>query len=502
MDPNEKFGASGYGPQEFVQGETTIPYRINFENLGPGTVPAPDEPATAPAQRVEVTDQLSADLDFSTLEFTEAGFGDTLIDVPAGRQYHFAVVPMTFNDQTFDVEVELSFDPASGVVRAIFQSINPGTFLPPDVMTGFLPPEDATGRGKGYIGFTVAAGANLPTGTEIRNVALIRFDGQTVIATNQIDPQDASQGTDPAKEALNTIDVGRPTSAVTPLPETTDASLIAVSWSGQDDAGGSGLAAFDVYVSVNGGQYELWLDDTDASSAEFVGQGGNTYAFYTVATDNVGHQEEPPEVPDAQVTVVSAVTGRYVFYNHSTFDGNTPAANEQDDAAIAPDKQALLPGQTASFANYTSYSRGINGIMIDVANLPDGVTLGAADFQFRVGNTGDVGSWTTVEAPQSITVRPADDYTSRITLTWPDNTIQKQWLQVTVLATAATGLVESDVFYFGNAIGESGNSTSDAKVNAFDMLSARDNQRSFLYPAPIDFFWTTTATPGSMPSTC
>ena len=61
-----------------------------------------------------------------------------------------------------------------------------------------------------------------------------------------------------------------------------------------------------------------------------------------------------------------------------SFDGNDPAANAADDAAIATDKTALLPGQTATFANYTSYSRGINGIMVDIAGLPGNVT--ANDF--------------------------------------------------------------------------------------------------------------------------
>ena len=53
--------------------------------------------------------------------------------------------------------------------------------------------------------------------------------------------------------------------------------------------------------------------------------------------------------------------GSRVFYNRSAFDGNA-AANAADDAAIAPDKPPLRPGQTASFANYTSYSRGIHGL--------------------------------------------------------------------------------------------------------------------------------------------
>jgi hypothetical protein len=64
--------------------------------------------------------------------------------------------------------------------------------------------------------------------------------------------------------------------------------------------------------------------------------------------------------------------------------------------------------------------------------------------------------------------------------------IQKEWLEVTVKATPATGLSSPDVFYFGNAIGESGNSTLDARVNATDEIGARNNGRAF-GQAPADF---------------
>ena len=74
-----------------------------------------------------------------------------------------------------------------------------------------------------------------------------------------------------------------------------------------------------------------------------------------------------------------------------------------------------------------------------------------------------------------------------MTIIFADNAIQKQWLQVTVLATGNTGLEEPDVFYFGNAIGESGNSTTDAQVDAFDMAAARENRRTATDPAPVDF---------------
>src|SRR5207248_11258177 len=135
-----------------------------------------------------------------------------------------------------------------------------------------------------------------------------------------------------------------------------------------------------------------------------------------------------------------SVVGRFVFYNHSAFDGNNPSINSQDDNAIATDKQALLPGGTATFANYTSYSNGINGIMVDVASLAGSPT--ASDFSFRVGNTNTPASWTTAPAPSKVVARPGAGAggSTRIEITWPDGAIKNEWLQVTVKADAATGL--------------------------------------------------------------
>ncbi|MBN2473869.1 MAG: lamin tail domain-containing protein [Pirellulales bacterium] len=185
----------------------------------------------------------------------------------------------------------------------------------------------------------------------------------------------------------------------------------------------------------------------------------------------------------------SGVVGRYVFYNQSVFDGNNAGADASDDNAIATDKQALLPGQTATFANYTSYSRGINGIMVDIVGVTDPMALDAADFQFRVGNSDNPGTWGAASAPSTVSVRSGagNNGADRVTIVWPNFAVSKQWLQVTVLANADTGLSEPDVFYFGNSPGEAGNSTADAKVNASDMLLARNNPRNFLNPAPVDF---------------
>ena len=169
----------------------------------------------------------------------------------------------------------------------------------------------------------------------------------------------------------------------------------------------------------------------------------------------------------------AVVVGRHVFYNNSAFDGRNAAANSADDNAIAADKEALLPGQTATFANYTSYSRGINGVMIDVAGIAG--TLSPGDFLFRTGRGADPSAWPALSQQPAITVRPGAGAggTDRITLVWPDGAVRNTWLQVTLLPTAVTGLPSADVFYFGNLVGETGNSTTAAAVTPVDLGRVR-----------------------------
>jgi hypothetical protein len=178
----------------------------------------------------------------------------------------------------------------------------------------------------------------------------------------------------------------------------------------------------------------------------------------------------------------STIAGRHVFYNNSKFDGNDPAANAADDPAIDAAKEALLPGGgKAAFKNYTSFSRGLNGIMIDIAGLPVS-TLDPADFTFKYGNDDTPGTWATAANPTTIAVRPGsgDGGSDRITLVWADHAIPNaNWLQVTVLANEHTGLAANDVFYFGSAIGETGNSLTDAKVNSQDVTRIRNNYTGF-----------------------
>jgi hypothetical protein len=197
---------------------------------------------------------------------------------------------------------------------------------------------------------------------------------------------------------------------------------------------------------------------------------------------------------DFTESTAALVLGRRVFYNNSFFDGNNAAAGAADDAAIATDKVALLPGGTATFANYTSYSRGLNGIMIDLVNLPAGVVQlsRSNDFIFRVGNDNAPANWPAAPSPEPITsIRRGAGAggSDRVTIVWPEGSIRGKWLQVTLKATANTGLAAADVFYFGNAPGESGNWATAALVNSVDEAGARHHPRGAGNPAPVTYRW-------------
>lgn len=264
-----------------------------------------------------------------------------------------------------------------------------------------------------------------------------------------------------------------------------------------------------------------WLTLWDHVGPTFVTKGGWSYRYY-VLPESIADQPEvmlrwsmgPTDsastfcgwnIDDVIVTgspvVDPAVVGRHVFYNNCAFDHYDPGASGADDAAIAPPpslfdaselgkqlgKQALRPGETATAIHYTNYSKGLNGIMVDIAGLA-GRTPTAADFRFLVGNSDDPGQWTAAPAPLSVTVRRGEGVggSDRVTIIWADENpltpgrehgaISNQWLEVTVLADGSggsLGLAEDDVFYFGNAIGDTYDQAGDAKVNATDILAVR-----------------------------
>jgi RHS repeat-associated protein len=285
-DPNDIVGPAG--PNEtlhFIKSDQTFSYTIRFEN--------DPQLASAPAQEVFVTTQLDVDLDWSTFELGDVGFGSAVIDVPAGLQsYQTRINYQNQDGSRLLVDFIASLDIATGVVEWTFRSIDPETgSLPNGVFDGFLPVNDASGRGEGFLYYLVRPRADLVSGDAINAQASIVFDTNPPVLTNTY---------------VNTIDIGVPASSVEHLPVIVEATTFPVAWSGIDDADGkpgSGIASFDIFVSDNGGPFSLWLDDTTDSGADYSGQNGHTYSFYSVATDLLGHTEPAPMSPDATTQI-------------------------------------------------------------------------------------------------------------------------------------------------------------------------------------------------------
>ena len=217
-------------------------------------------------------------------------------------------------------------------------------------------------------------------------------------------------------------------------------------------------------VSANGLLATLIIDTTGFASG--------TWPLKLAGTvnGNTAFGSVPTNVTNGRITIGSfapgQVVGRHLFYNQSgtvagpRYDGNNIAINSLDDNAIATDKTAYLweDAAAATFANISSYSKGINGIMIDLASN-HGV-ISADDFIFRVGNNNAPGTWAAANPPTSISVRSGVGVggSDRITIIWATGiplssgsrwscwpTPTRDWHRRTVIRPATAILFSSEV---------------------------------------------------------
>jgi len=271
--------------------------------------------ASAWAQKVYIVDNLDPNLDIRTFRLGQIGFNQTVVEVPANRS--FFQTRVTRPDQGTNIVVDIS----AGVdldKRQVFWTMNAIDLntgqSPISVDQGVLPPDTTNHFGEGFVSYTIKPVAGLPTGALITNMATIFFDRNESIPTPTV---------------TNTVDGLAPTSSVSALPSLTLTTTLTVSWSGQDDSGGSGVGQYEISVSESNGTPVVWLPATTNTSAQFQGQPGHTYGFYSRAYDNAGNREAAHTSPDAQTLVsgnappnVSTLTDQYVRVGESMLATN------------------------------------------------------------------------------------------------------------------------------------------------------------------------------------
>ncbi|MEO1528788.1 MAG: proprotein convertase P-domain-containing protein [Planctomycetota bacterium] len=175
-----------------------------------------------------------------------------------------------------------------------------------------------------------------------------------------------------------------------------------------------------------------------------------------------------------------------VIERRAIFHANAPGSQIDDsgnaESAIDTSKVALLPGESSSFANYSNYASGLNGIIVDITDLP--ATTTAPDLQ----NLVEFATWDGIDAAgfadagitPSIELFPGEgaNGSTRVKITIGNGDVTNTWLRTTILAGPETALENNDVFYFGNVVGDTGagNTPTRIRVNAIDTALIRSNQ--------------------------
>ena len=244
------------------------------------------------AQQVSIIDTLDlTKFNASTFTFNSFGFGDRMEQLNVIGQTQFTRYVDLRPEDTLVTKVEGKIDLQTGIVLWKFTSLDPQTMLlTDDALAGFLPPNDSTGRGEGFVSFSIKPYDTLQTGITIANNATIVFDYNSPIGTDTVQ---------------NTIDNIKPDSYVHGLlPLSADTSFT-VQWTGSDNL--SGVQFYDIYVSKDDSAYVLWQSNIGDTSALFSGINGSKYKFYSVATDSAGNVEGAPLVADDSTFILVGI---------------------------------------------------------------------------------------------------------------------------------------------------------------------------------------------------
>ncbi len=336
-----------------------------------------------------------------------------------------------------------------------------------------------------------ADGTPIGSATAGGTTTVITTNGSTLIGdgTHAITAQQVLSGRPKSvnsRPLMMQVDTVRPTQTITSVPPNqriTSIAQLTIVFSEPI----YGLSLNDFALTRNGGANLLTSAQTLSTTDHITWTAGNLSTLLNAqgtdvlnltlagapATDAAGNVDRTTGSTRFSSPVVISES---LFYDNSHFNKNIEgvAGGTIDDKAIDTTKSAYLSGSSsASFANLSSYTDGINGIMVDMFGEPGQIT--ANDFSFAVGTNNAASKWAPARAPSTVSVRTGagTSGSDRVELTWADGSIINEWLEVTVLADANTGLAAPFTFFFGSLVGDSGtgNTVVFAITNATDQTA-------------------------------
>ena len=370
FDPNDIIGATGYGEDQWVSVKDQLGYTIRFEN-------SPDF-ATAPAQIVRINLPLDEDLDLTTLQLSDFGFGQFIFNIPTRKAFYSTRLDVRDSLNIF-VDITAGIDVVKREVFWIFESIDPITGLPPeDALTGFLPVNDTTvtiytdtitQQGEGFVSFNILPKTTAMTGDTVREQASIVFDINAPIETNIW---------------TNVIDAFPPESDLDELAPMTAENFVWLNWEGKDDEGGVGIDHYNLYVSKNDQPFYLFAENIDTTAYQFTGDLGAKYAFYTTAVDLVGNEEAAKEEGDTYTVFQEPSSIAIIAPNSERFCAGDPM---QISWALSNDNLVNIEISTNKGISYTAIVQNINPTnQVYNWTIPDGFSC--TDCTIRITEAG------------------------------------------------------------------------------------------------------------------
>ena len=152
----------------------------------------------------------------------------------------------------FVLRVSAGIDPTTRTATWLLQAIDPETGeLLQDSARGLLAPNDAQGRGAGYVSYYAQSAFEAQSGDTIEASARVIFNTQAPFDTPTI---------------THTLDAAAPVTTLTATPVTPGGADYDVRWTATDEVGGSGVKHTTVYVSEDGGSWKIWLRQTTETS--------------------------------------------------------------------------------------------------------------------------------------------------------------------------------------------------------------------------------------------
>lgn len=168
-------GPPGIGSEHLVSINDLLNYEIQFEN-DPSS-------ATAPVQVLTITQTLDYNLDFETFRLGDFGFGGNIYGILGDLAYYSTRIDFT----DYSVDFEAGIDVSTGEATWRFTTIDRDTGeVPFDSQVGFLPVNNNSPEGEGFVRYSVLPKSTAVDGDVIDAKASIVFDTNAPIDTPPI----------------------------------------------------------------------------------------------------------------------------------------------------------------------------------------------------------------------------------------------------------------------------------------------------------------------------